>query len=256
MILANLAKALRTQNWFAVLVEFLIVIAGVVIGFQITAWNADRAEREIGREYVVRLQGELEANRDQLEYNIAYADWVRGHTIAALDALRGDPAGLDEDFIVDAYIAGHGIGVRVQADTFDELLSTGAFQTIPDADVRQSLVRFYRIAENSESFMIDVGQYQSALRRAMPYDVITRLRAVCSAVFEVDEQGSTIFNIPDTCPPDLSSQEFDEAIQSLLAADLVPELRESLALIEVKTVAFLRVGSAAADALAALERLE
>ena len=38
MILANLTKAIREQNYYAVVLEFLIVIAGVVIGFQITAW--------------------------------------------------------------------------------------------------------------------------------------------------------------------------------------------------------------------------
>jgi len=42
MILQNLSKAVREQNWFAVFLEFVIVIAGVVIGFQITARNAER----------------------------------------------------------------------------------------------------------------------------------------------------------------------------------------------------------------------
>lgn len=45
MILQNLTKAIRDQNWFAVGVEFLIVIAGVVIGFQIQGWNENRADR-------------------------------------------------------------------------------------------------------------------------------------------------------------------------------------------------------------------
>jgi len=42
MILARLSSAIRAQNWFAVVLEFVIVIAGVVIGFQITARNAER----------------------------------------------------------------------------------------------------------------------------------------------------------------------------------------------------------------------
>ena len=33
MILSRLMKAVREQNWFAVTLEFLIVILGVVIGF-------------------------------------------------------------------------------------------------------------------------------------------------------------------------------------------------------------------------------
>ncbi|MEE2525929.1 hypothetical protein V0U79_06090 [Hyphobacterium sp. HN65] len=46
MILARLSKAFREQNWFAVALEFVIVIAGVVIGFQITAWNTERSDRD------------------------------------------------------------------------------------------------------------------------------------------------------------------------------------------------------------------
>ncbi len=42
MILARISSAIRAQNWFAVALEFVIVIAGVAIGFQTTAWNAER----------------------------------------------------------------------------------------------------------------------------------------------------------------------------------------------------------------------
>ena len=42
MILARLSRAIREQNWLAVAIEFVIVIAGVVIGFQISAWASER----------------------------------------------------------------------------------------------------------------------------------------------------------------------------------------------------------------------
>jgi len=42
MILQRISTAIRQQNWFAVALEFVIVIAGVVIGFQVTAWNGAR----------------------------------------------------------------------------------------------------------------------------------------------------------------------------------------------------------------------
>ena len=59
MILANLTRAIRQQNWFAVAVEFLIVIAGVVIGFQITEWNEARTARELEEEYLLRIHTEI-----------------------------------------------------------------------------------------------------------------------------------------------------------------------------------------------------
>ncbi|WP_109259466.1 hypothetical protein [Hyphobacterium indicum] len=59
MILARLSRAIRQQNWFAVVLEFVIVIAGVVIGFQITAWNAARAERSTEAEIMARLHNDI-----------------------------------------------------------------------------------------------------------------------------------------------------------------------------------------------------
>ena len=59
MILQNLARAIREQNYYAVFLEFVIVIAGVVIGFQVTAWNEDRVDRAEEREIIARLRVEF-----------------------------------------------------------------------------------------------------------------------------------------------------------------------------------------------------
>ncbi|MEQ8435762.1 MAG: hypothetical protein RIA71_16145 [Oceanicaulis sp.] len=59
MILQNISKAIREQNYYAVALEFVIVIAGVVIGFQIQAWNQDRANRETERVYLARLYEDM-----------------------------------------------------------------------------------------------------------------------------------------------------------------------------------------------------
>ncbi|WP_394692780.1 hypothetical protein [Hyphobacterium sp.] len=62
MILARLSSAIRTQNWFAVALEFVIVIAGVVIGFQIQGWNETRQGQLRVAEALERLQRETEQN--------------------------------------------------------------------------------------------------------------------------------------------------------------------------------------------------
>ena len=59
MILQNLAKAIREQNYYAVVLEFLIVIAGVVIGFQITAWYSERDIHQQEQSYLNRIEADL-----------------------------------------------------------------------------------------------------------------------------------------------------------------------------------------------------
>lgn len=53
-ILGRLTQAVREQNWFAVGLELVIVILGVVIGFQVTAWG--QAQADLAREQVYFLQ--------------------------------------------------------------------------------------------------------------------------------------------------------------------------------------------------------
>ncbi len=62
MILARISRAVREQNWFAVTIEFLIVVLGVVIGFQIQSWNETRHGQMRVAQALERLQQETEQN--------------------------------------------------------------------------------------------------------------------------------------------------------------------------------------------------
>jgi len=44
MILARLAKSLRRQDWTTFAIEFVLVIAGVLIALEVDNWNQERVE--------------------------------------------------------------------------------------------------------------------------------------------------------------------------------------------------------------------
>ena len=46
MILRRLTKHVKDQNWFAVGLDFVIVVTGVFIGLQASNWNDDRETRQ------------------------------------------------------------------------------------------------------------------------------------------------------------------------------------------------------------------
>lgn len=58
---------MREQNWFAVALEVAIVVLGVVIGFQATAWGNERDARMQERELLQGLRVEFVANTDVLD---------------------------------------------------------------------------------------------------------------------------------------------------------------------------------------------
>ena len=76
MILRRLTKHVKDQNWFAVALDFLIVVLGVFIGLQISNWNDARAFDQQERNYLVQLKDEVELNRRITEYQITYVDTV------------------------------------------------------------------------------------------------------------------------------------------------------------------------------------
>ena len=59
MILRRITKHVKDQNWFAVGLDFFIVVVGVFFGLQVSNWNAERLERTQERDYLVRLHGDF-----------------------------------------------------------------------------------------------------------------------------------------------------------------------------------------------------
>lgn len=55
MILHRLAVRLKQQDWAAVTIEFLLVVAGVFVGIQVANWNEERKDRALEAAYVARI---------------------------------------------------------------------------------------------------------------------------------------------------------------------------------------------------------
>lgn len=49
MILRRLAISLKEQNWTAIAIEFVLLVAGVFLGIQAQQWQLGREERRLER---------------------------------------------------------------------------------------------------------------------------------------------------------------------------------------------------------------
>ena len=67
MLLRRITKHVTDQNWFAVFIDFLIVVVGVFIGIQVSNWNETRAERGAESEYLVALEQDVAASLDEIK---------------------------------------------------------------------------------------------------------------------------------------------------------------------------------------------
>ena len=60
MLLRRMMRHVEGQNWFAVGIDFVIVVVGVFIGIQVANWNEARAERESDQRVLALFVDELD----------------------------------------------------------------------------------------------------------------------------------------------------------------------------------------------------
>ena len=69
MILARITRAIRTQNWFAVVLEFVIVVAGVLLAFQISQLSERNAEAARVEAQIDLVAAEMRENLERIRSN-------------------------------------------------------------------------------------------------------------------------------------------------------------------------------------------
>lgn len=74
MILRRLTEHVKAQNWFAVALDFVIVVIGVFVGLQVNNWNADRSLRAQEAGILTSILEDLASDERQLVEGIASAN--------------------------------------------------------------------------------------------------------------------------------------------------------------------------------------
>jgi hypothetical protein len=67
MRLRRITEHVKAQNWFAVWLDFVIVVVGVFIGIQVANWNEARNERQRETQILREIATDLKADMDQYE---------------------------------------------------------------------------------------------------------------------------------------------------------------------------------------------
>ncbi len=138
MILRRLSEHVKAQNWFAVGLDFVIVVAGVFLGTQVSIWNEERETHARANVFTARLADDLRAEAWGYEYLIAYNEDVLANAERTLAALSGEAAPSDEAFLIGAYRATQYKYSDRHRASYDELVSTGEINLIADEKLRET----------------------------------------------------------------------------------------------------------------------
>ncbi len=167
MILRRVIEHVREQNWTAVGIDFVIVVVGVVVGIQVSNWNAERQSRGQERELLGRLRLEIEQNIANAQEKRRFFDTV--YTSAERTyAFLGDDAPCRSDCwqrVVDAFYASQWRDLRPTRHAFDEMERLGLPR---DSRLKLALSSYYGLYESMVAITAELPEFRTAVRSLIP----------------------------------------------------------------------------------------
>lgn len=141
VLLRSISKHVKDQNWFAVALDFFIVVIGILIAFQITNWNEGRAERAEEREIVLQLIAEAHETNVRIESNAAFDAERLSAAMRAHKALKAQS--LTEAQIAqlhdDLRVLGPWGGVDYVTASLNRLVDADRLSLITDPELQLSI---------------------------------------------------------------------------------------------------------------------
>ena len=143
MILRRLAEATKSQSWFVVFIELLVLVVGIFIGLQVDDWSQSRKDRVEEHLYLEELLEDFEANRTALLGSISKLEEI----IPAMTALLEQSAMGTPDWSIgelnDAFRHIHRMPTFIPVErAFANLTGSGDLKLIRNRDLKNALAQY------------------------------------------------------------------------------------------------------------------
>ena len=228
MILRRITEHVKALNWFAVGVDFVIVVVGVFIGIQVANWNEERLQEREGAQYSSRLKADLRAEFTAWQNLVAYLGVVRENADRATAILEGRVEATDEALLIHAYRATQYMYYQRRRSTFDELTSTGSLGLISDQHLRDTAAVFFSFQGIENAFDEGAGSsYRSHFRGLLPIVIQEVLTQRCGdRIVYLGGLGGVRPDLDYACGTGLTAPQIAAAAAALRAhPEILPALR-------------------------------
>jgi len=133
------------QNWFAVALDFFIVVSGVLVAFQLSTWGQERAARDRAEQSLVQLYEESELIAT---YNInmvgVFGEWLRQQEVAVAAFSAGSLEGVEPaEFEFGTVTSLFYPSIAPPRRVYDELSSAGLLREIHAPAAMQAVDNYY-----------------------------------------------------------------------------------------------------------------
>jgi hypothetical protein len=183
MILRRIAESIRARDWFTVVIEFAIVVAGVFIGIQVANWNEARKFAAQEQSYLSQLRDEIASNNVTVEYQVQYTREVVAagqRALAYLDS-DGDCASDCADLLVDFFHSSQIWGTPYLFAKYRELERLG-FPS--NAAVREPVQAYYLYLGGWDAVNAFTPAYRETVRGHITPQAFVHLWGECHVILD------------------------------------------------------------------------
>lgn len=140
MLLRSITKHVKDQNWIAIGIDFLVVVLGILIAFQVTNWNEVRQERRAEGALVKQLADEFRTLEGILEQRLARAEGLIASTSELIVMVRDGDEPPNTPSIKDMLQNATRFSAPVaQPTAFSDGLQSGRISSLRNGDLREAL---------------------------------------------------------------------------------------------------------------------
>ena len=148
MILRRLAEAIKSQNWFIVFIEVLVLVVGIFMGLQVDDWNQSRKDWAEERVYLEELLEDFEANRTALLGSTSALEEIIPAMTALLEQSALDTPTWSVGELNDAFRNIHLMPTFFPVErAFANLIGSGDLKIIRNRELKNTLAQYFSATE-------------------------------------------------------------------------------------------------------------
>jgi len=176
MLFRRLSVHIREQNWFAVGLDFLIVVVGVFMGLQVQNWNEAQADKSREVTYISNLAKDVRSDITEIDEILRVSTML----MSALDRLVKTSTG---DELPDGFDSARGrieiekfpqysdddprtIGIAIfilstldgNRSAYNTIISTGGLGLIRDTALVRNIQDYYALADKVRHFEVSLEE--------------------------------------------------------------------------------------------------
>jgi len=162
MILRRIAKGIKEQDWFVVIIEVMIVVVGIFIGLQVDDWNEGRKNNAEDKVYLEQLRSDIVVS---IEAGSTYKErHTKFHkSISEFVKNRGVELASNDDGTALAIFMRYALydlnTLAFRRKAWQELINAGRYNSFADAALRTKIDRVIQMQDAMVNRSLNISVY-------------------------------------------------------------------------------------------------